>query len=74
MRIATVDLNYLAEAEPDWDGRRVITSVEGHGGRRAQLISVRQIEEDQRLRDGHMRADSRERLLISSQHAQETQL
>src|ERR1700733_7596620 len=51
---------------------RVIASVKGHGGRRAQVISIRQIEEDQRLRDGHMRADSRERLLISPQHSQET--
>jgi hypothetical protein len=30
------------------------------------------IEEDQRLRDGHMRADSRQRLLLSPQHTQET--
>jgi hypothetical protein len=50
----------------------VITRVESQGGRRAQVISMRQIEEDQRLRDGHMRADSRQRLLISPQHTQET--
>ena len=71
-RIAAIELNYLAKAEPDWDSRRVITRVESHGGRQVRVISMRQIEEDQRLRDGHMTADSRRRLLISPQHTQET--
>jgi hypothetical protein len=33
---------------------------------------MRKIEEDQRPRDGHMRADSRQPLLISPQHTRET--
>jgi len=62
----------LGHARPDRDGRRVISGVETHNGRQAQIPSVVEIIEYVRLHGGQLSAGPRHGALIGRQHPKKT--
>jgi hypothetical protein len=71
-RVAATQMDHLAGAEPDRDGCRVGAGVETHDGRRAQIPSLVEIIECDRLDGGQLSAGPRHRALIGRQDPKKT--